>query len=777
MKKILFLLLLFGCAMPAFAQKQPYNFPVKSPDDSDFIPTQIKTGSNYFGRRINLTDAKQYFLDLPTALDGDGNGSATDKIDQLITEMVGVRLDTVYLVSGTTLRLVLANGQQFNITLPGGAGVTDGDKGDITVTSAGSIWTVDNDAITAAKIATAAVGTDEVANGTLQNGDMATMPNNTFKGNASGAPAAPSDLTALQVKNALAITTADLSDFVEAVEDKIGSKVIAGANVTVTYNDSTGETTVAASGGGGDPSMGGDLGGTASNAQLVGNVVGTAEIAPGAVGTSDVADAAITYAKMQNASANTVIARAAGTSGALAEISISNNQLVGRGVSGNNLGAISLGLGLSMTGNTLKHTAKDSLYAVANTLYLRGSDGSVTSVTITVSFPRDTMWLVGNDLKFAPEGNTSLVQTLTLPAPVQTPVTTTTGTSIVQNLTTANVHILDATSINAPTISTTGNQAGKWYEFHVKNNNDSIYLSPSKFSFVRSDGSICPLKWITTPNFILTGYADASIVNIATSSCSLPCYPFKAPYQAVIDRAKALGLTLPSPAVQIAQNALVDSLMANGIWDSIQVLYVVTGDAATKEFTKLNWKNPTGSDNLTEIGTCTYAAAGWSGDGSTSALNTNWTPSTEGGVFRLNSCSFGAYIENSGATANKINMGAQGSGGDTRMEEISAGKRARINGPAEFSSTGGTTTGLWHINRSGPTTTNTYLNGTSVASGTASSTTITALPLYLMALNLTGTVFGPTVSTVKYKVFFAGGQLSGKASKLSTLINAYVSSI
>lgn len=46
-------------------------------------------------------------------------------------------------------------------------------------------------------------------------------------------------------------TAADISDFGEAVEDKIGAKVIAGTGISVTYNDTTGETEIASTGGGG----------------------------------------------------------------------------------------------------------------------------------------------------------------------------------------------------------------------------------------------------------------------------------------------------------------------------------------------------------------------------------------------------------------------------------------------------------------------------------------------------------------------------------------------
>jgi hypothetical protein len=68
---------------------------------------------------------------------------------------------------------------------PVAGGVTDGDKGDITVSGTGAVWTIDPNVITNTK--------------------MATMPTTTFKGNVTASTAVPADLTVDQMQVALNI--------------------------------------------------------------------------------------------------------------------------------------------------------------------------------------------------------------------------------------------------------------------------------------------------------------------------------------------------------------------------------------------------------------------------------------------------------------------------------------------------------------------------------------------------------------------------------------------
>jgi hypothetical protein len=96
------------------------------------------------------------------------------------------------LVAGTNITLTYNDGAN-TLTIAaagGGGGVSDGDKGDITVSSSGTVWTVDNDSITTAKLA-----------------NMATA---TIRGRVTAGTGDPEDLTGTQVTTLLDVFTPSL---------------------------------------------------------------------------------------------------------------------------------------------------------------------------------------------------------------------------------------------------------------------------------------------------------------------------------------------------------------------------------------------------------------------------------------------------------------------------------------------------------------------------------------------------------------------------------------
>jgi hypothetical protein len=67
----------------------------------------------------------------------------------------------------TTAYLTVGSGLTLSGTSLTADGLADGDKGDITVSSSGSVWTVDDSAITEAKIASSAVTEDKIGSGAV----------------------------------------------------------------------------------------------------------------------------------------------------------------------------------------------------------------------------------------------------------------------------------------------------------------------------------------------------------------------------------------------------------------------------------------------------------------------------------------------------------------------------------------------------------------------------------------------------------------------------------
>jgi hypothetical protein len=93
----------------------------------------------------------------------------------------------------------------------------------------------------------------------------------------------------------------------------------------------------------------------------------------------------------------------------------------------------------------------------------------------------------------------------------------------------------------------------------------------------------------------------------------------------------------PTEARKAAINTLVVALKASYVWDSLDLLYVLA--AADAQAARINWKNP-GVKTASAVNAPTFNAdRGYTGDGSSSRLDTGWTPSTEGVNYTQDSAS------------------------------------------------------------------------------------------------------------------------------------------
>ena len=144
-------------------------------------------------------------------------------------------------------------------------------------------------------------------------------------------------------------------------------------------------------------------------------------------------------------------------------------------------------------------------------------------------------------------------------------------------------------------------------------------------------------------------------------------FAFDSDYQAILDRAIALGYTLPTLEQQNLQNTLLINMKADGVWAKLDVFYNFANNGSLG-FGTINWKNPSlYLASPTNAPTFT-SNVGFTGGG-TSYIDTNFAPSN-GVQYQLNNASRYLYLHTAVVSVNPMD-GLVSIGGNTMRRTIS----------------------------------------------------------------------------------------------------------
>jgi hypothetical protein len=194
------------------------------------------------------------------------------------------------------------------------------------------------------------------------------------------------------------------------------------------------------------------------------------------------------------------------------------------------------------------------------------------------------------------------------------------------------------------------------------------------------------------------------------------------PYTAAANALFAAMTTPPTTARKIIINNLIVALQNAGAWSRMDCLYVLA--AADSQAARLNWKTP-GTLTASAVNSPAFAAdQGYTGDGSTSLLDSGFNPATAGGQFALNSAHLGLW--------DRLDIGTTGNPQVGNLNATLQNKSAaagstlcRVNAGSSITSTGIPTGVLSHYvgNRNNSSTHDIWAAGNKVASAVASTST------------------------------------------------------
>jgi len=196
----------------------------------------------------------------------------------------------------------------------------------------------------------------------------------------------------------------------------------------------------------------------------------------------------------------------------------------------------------------------------------------------------------------------------------------------------------------------------------------------------------------------------------------------------------------PSLLYKIAINNLILKLKSDGNWDKLDRLWIFATEY--QQHATVSLINPT-SAQISEISSPSWTAdQGYTGNGSSSYLKSNFIPSSDSVQGTQDSTSFGVYLRTNTGAANKIDFGTlDGTHCTSILAKWSDNHfYANVNdASASHVVTSTSSTGLSACSRTSSTNVNYYRNGVSLGSGTQVSNGLSTIQLYMCCWNSSGT--------------------------------------
>ena len=232
--------------------------------------------------------------------------------------------------------------------------------------------------------------------------------------------------------------------------------------------------------------------------------------------------------------------------------------------------------------------------------------------------------------------------------------------------------------------------------------------------------------------------------------------------------------TLPHDTIKTKQNAMVYSLDSMGVWDRMAVFYVFAAHEESSE-SLINWITP-GTYDADNVSSTTWAQwQGYTGDGASDYISTNFNPYTDSTHYGNNNGTVAIYLRTNIQEAATV-YGSYGAGTIIRVAPRNTSDVCyyRINAADNSYATNTDSRGLWIATRRGHNETELYRNGSHFDNETTESAGIPNAEITILN-------YYPGVgnySTHQVAIAFIMDAVSDdEASKINTIIERYMDSI